>query len=178
MAEVEDIRAAFKGWASADGPPVTNLATVTEVDETAGTCTLADEDGLEIFDVRLRPVLTGNQSFILIPKIGTTALAVRIEDDEDWMVVAADEITKVMWKTETGLIELSETLKLQLDQTTIELAEKIKMQNQHENMAVLMKALINAILSLQFVVSGASTTTMMNAATFLQLRTRFDKLFE
>ena len=95
MPTPEQIRAALKEMAKNDGPAVSNIAKVKSVDETKATCVLVDEDGQEIFDVRLRPVLTGNKSFILVPKVGSYVLAVRVEDDEDWMVIASDEIDKV-----------------------------------------------------------------------------------
>ena len=83
MATAAQIREAFEKMAKSDGPAVSNIAKVKSVDETKATCVLIDEDGQEFFNVRLRPVLTGNKSFILVPKVGSYVLAVRVEDDED-----------------------------------------------------------------------------------------------
>jgi hypothetical protein len=75
-----------------DGPAVSNIAKVKSVDENKATCVLIDEDGQEIFDVRLRQF--SQVKFILVPKVGSYVLAVRVEDDDDWMVITA-EIEKV-----------------------------------------------------------------------------------
>ena len=69
MATAAQIREAFEKMAKSDGPAVSNIAKVKSVDETKATCVLIDEDGQEFFNVRLRPVLTGNKSFILVPKV-------------------------------------------------------------------------------------------------------------
>ena len=45
--------------------------------------------------MRLGPVLNEKESLTLFPKIGSYVLAVKIENDEDWMVVACDEVDKV-----------------------------------------------------------------------------------
>lgn len=87
---------------------VTNIARVKSVNESKFTSILIDEDGQEILDVRLKPVLTDSKSFIQIPKVGTHVLAVRIEDDDDWMVISADEVSKFYWTTENAKVEISD----------------------------------------------------------------------
>lgn len=110
MATYEQLYARFQEIAKQFGPAVSNLATVKSVDEDNATCVLVDEDGQEYLDVRLRPVLSGKQSFLQIPKIGSFVLAVRIEDDDDWMVIAQDESEKFLWVTPTAKIEVSEKI--------------------------------------------------------------------
>lgn len=95
MATVEQIRNRIEEMAKASGPAVSNIAKVKSVNQDKAICILEDEDGQEIIDVRLRPVLTGKKSFIQIPKIGTYVLTIRVEDDDHWMVIACDEIEKV-----------------------------------------------------------------------------------
>jgi hypothetical protein len=51
-----------------DGPTVSNIAKVKSVDENKATCVLIDEDGQEIFDVRLRQF--SRVKFILVPDWG------------------------------------------------------------------------------------------------------------
>lgn len=71
----------------------TLLAKVTAVDENALTCTL-DNDGVEIFDVRIMPV-TGNANGIrLIPKLESYVLACKIENSEQYMINGCSEIDK------------------------------------------------------------------------------------
>ena len=116
----EQIRNRLEEMAKAHGPTVSNIAKVKSVNETKATCILEDEDGQEIQDVRLRPVLNGKKSFIQIPKVGTFVLAIRIEDDDDWMVIACDEFTKVK-------IQIGE-LKFELE------TEGVRITNKGENL--------------------------------------------
>lgn len=93
MDKKEQIRKGLKDLAASTGPLQTILATVVSVDEDELTCVL-EEDGLEIFDVRLRPVINENESVTIIPKEGSWVMATRIEDEAEWMVIAVDEIEK------------------------------------------------------------------------------------
>lgn len=79
--------------AGKDGPVQTLLAIVESVDVDEYTCVLNDDDIL-IYDVRLRPVINENESLTLVPKVGSWVLAIRIEDDEEWMVIAVDEVDR------------------------------------------------------------------------------------
>lgn len=112
MDKQAQIRNELKRMASAFGPDATMLATVKAVNPDGKTCDLVDDDGLEFVEVRLRPVIDGTDGMTLVPKVNTWALAVRIEDGGDWMVLAAGEVTKwrlaideaVLEQTEDGLL--------------------------------------------------------------------------
>ena len=106
----EQIRQGLQDLAGRFGPQVSNIAVVKSINEDTATCILTDEDGQEYVDVRLRPVLTGKQSFLQIPKVGTQVLAIRIEDDDSWMVIANDETEKFLWITPTAKVEISDKL--------------------------------------------------------------------
>lgn len=90
MSKQAEIRQALADHARRYGPQQTMLATVLSVSEDDFTCVLQDDDNgeLKYEDVRLRPVLDGNESVTIFPKAGTWALATRVEEDEDWMVIA------------------------------------------------------------------------------------------
>lgn len=112
--------------ASEVGPSVSLLAQVKTVDEAGMVCDLYDdENGLDFHDVRLRPVLDNKKSVTLIPKIGSWALAVRIEDSDDWMIVSCGEVEKVLYTCDNvifneglngGLVNWPE-VKAELDKT-------------------------------------------------------------
>jgi len=91
----EQIRQRLKQLAKNATSKVTILATVKSVDANEKTCVLNDSDiDLAYEDVRLSPVLDGKGSITLYPKVGTWALAVRIEDEDDWMLVACGELER------------------------------------------------------------------------------------
>lgn len=97
MENAEKIRKLLRQMANEVGPAPTMLAKVTSVDEAEKTCVLTDDQtNLPYEDVRLRPVLDATKSITLIPKVGTWALAVRIEDEDEWMVIAVGEADKIL----------------------------------------------------------------------------------
>lgn len=166
MATPEQIRAKLKEMAKNDGPAVSNIAKVKSVDETKATCVLIDEDGQEIFDVRLRPVLTGKKSFILVPKVGSYVLAVRVEDDDDWMVIASDEIEKIGYYIETSIFEMDSTGFL--------------LKKENETLKKIMVDLIAAIKAMSFALTtpdtiNGSTTMLNNAVQFEAIETRINQ---
>ncbi|WP_306353712.1 hypothetical protein [Flavobacterium sp. '19STA2R22 D10 B1'] len=163
MTQDNQIRQGLKDMAKGSAPPVSNIAVVQSVDETKGVCVLEDEDGQEIFDVRLRPVLTGNKSFLQVPKTGSYVLAIRIEDDEDWMVIACDEIEKVVWYTETSVFELS---------------DKVHIESGGESMADLMDQLFSAISNMAFTTNTGVTIKLINAPEFEALKMKFNTLLK
>ena len=158
MATAEQIREELKRMAKSQGPAVSNIAKVKSVDETKATCVLVDEDDQEFYDVRLRPVLTDKKSFILVPKVGTYVLAVRVEDDDDWMVIAADEVTKVGYY---------------VGETILELEDKVNIEAGGESLGGLIDDLFAAIGNMVFVTPAGNTTALVNASEFSTLKTRF-----
>ena len=96
----EQIREKLRRIASEGGPRVTLLAQVKSVDVDELTCVLYDEleddETFDYNDVRLSHVLDGKNSILLIPKVDTWVLAVRIEDDEEWCVISVEEVESIL----------------------------------------------------------------------------------
>lgn len=169
MPTPEQIRKKFEEMAKGHGPAVSNIAKVKSVDENNGTCVLVDEDGQEIFDVRLRPVLSENKSFILVPKVESYVLAVRVEDDDDWMVIAADEITKFGYYVGDNIFEMDST--------------GFHFKKQEETFKKILVDLVTAVKSLELTVSTTGsataqtgqTTSIVNLAEFEAIETRINQ---
>jgi hypothetical protein len=172
MPTAEQIREAFEQMAKRNGPAVSNIAKVKSVDETKATCTLIDEDEQEYLNVRLRPVLTGNKSFILVPKVGSQVLAVRVEDDDDWMIIAADEIKKVGYYIGSTVVEIDATGFL--------------FQKENETLKKILADLLAAIKAMSFVVNTTgtavaqtgATNTLNNTAQFTAIETRINQFLK
>ena len=160
---IEDIRQKLGDLAGSSGPAVSNIAKVKSVDENGAVCVLEDEDGQEIPEVRLRPVLTGKKSFLQIPKIGSLVLTVRIEDDDDWMIIACDEVDKFLWVTDT---------------TKVELTDKVHISANNKNMAELIDKLFEAILKMRFTTNTGPTIMLINRAEFESLKNEFKELLK
>jgi hypothetical protein len=169
MATAEQIRAGFQQMAKMNGPAVSNIAKVKSVDESKSICTLIDEDGQDILNVRLRPVLTGNKSFILVPKVGSYVLAIRVEDDDDWLVIAADEIEKVGYYIGNTIVEIDKSGFL--------------FQKENETLKKIMSDFIGAVKAMSFTLTtpdtiNGSTTLLNNAAQFTAIETRINQFLK
>lgn len=169
MTTAEQIREGFENMAKNHGPAVSNIAKVKSVDENTASCVLEDEDGQEFLDVRLRPVLSDKKSFILVPKVGSYVLAVRVEDDDDWMIIASDEVTKVGYYIENTIIEVDATGFL--------------FQKENETLKKIMVDLIGAIKTMSFVVATpdtltGNTTTLNNIPQFTDIETRINQFLK
>jgi hypothetical protein len=106
LGKSEEIRSRLLEWVAKAGPRPTLLGKVKSVNESEKTCVLYDDDTkLDYNDVRLRPVLDGKESITIFPKTGTWALAVRIESEDDWMIVAVGEVAKWSLGVGTATIE-------------------------------------------------------------------------
>lgn len=169
MPTPEQIRAALESMAKQSGPAVSNIAKVKSVDEAKATCTLIDEDDQEFLNVRLRPVLTGNKSFILVPKVGSQVLAVRVEDDDDWMIIAADEIQKIGYYIGTTIFEID--------------AVGFLLQKENETLKKIMVDLVGEIKAMSFTLTtpdtiNGSTTLLNNASQFTEIETRINQFLK
>ncbi|WP_312394738.1 hypothetical protein [Chryseobacterium sp.] len=162
MATQEQLRASFRDLAGSFGPPVTNIAIVKDVDEAAGTCTLIDEDEQEFFDVRLKPILSDSKSFLQIPKVGTHVIAVRVEDDEDWMVIACDEVDKFLWV---------------VGKTKIELTDKILIEANNMNMLSLLQRLFT-VIETGYQTNTGTTIKLVLDTEFMSLKNDFKQLLK
>lgn len=162
MATKEQIRNSLIEMAQSYAPPVTNIAIVKSVDEAEGTCVLIDEDDQEFLEVRLKPVLSDNKSFLQIPKVGTYVLAVRVEDDDDWMVIACDEVEKFLWTT---------------GKSTIEVSDKIHLEANGKNLIELLDRLFT-IIELGYMTNAGATIELINQVEFTALKTEFKQLLK
>ena len=102
-----DIREMLAGFFPANRPTV--LGTIADVDEASRTCTL-DDDGVPMTGVRLQAVTGGDKGVLIVPKNGALALAVRVEESEDWMLIDCSEIDKISIVIGGSTVELTNGL--------------------------------------------------------------------
>lgn len=158
----EQIRQALLAWAEKVGPIPTVLGVVVSVDEAAFTCVIDDGD-IEIPAVRLRCVLNGKESHTIFPKVGSYVLAVRIEADAEWMVVAADEIDKY---------------RIVVGDSVFEIKEGILIKNNDETLKKILTDLCNALLALTVNTGNGPSSTPINAATITAIKARIPNLLK
>ncbi len=160
MDKKKQIREAISKLAGKVGPVQSILATVVSVDVNEFTCVIDDGDN-EIYDVRLRPVLNGNESMTLVPKVDSFVLAVRIEEDEEWMIVATDEIDK--FRVKVG------TLEFEMD------GNKFLLKKGSENLKKMADDLFDAMLAEKHLTNTGVTINLTPAsiAQYQALKARF-----
>jgi len=78
-------------------------AEILSVDEHNMSCSVKLKlTDVEEEDVRLKATLNGEANgFFLIPKVGSTVLLGKLNEDSDTFVLATDELSKVIYKTGT-----------------------------------------------------------------------------
>src|SRR5665213_3363922 len=163
MDKKEQIRYSLQELASRFGPMNTMLAQVVSVDEDALTCELV-ADEIEVYDVRLSPVLTGNESVVLFPKVNSWVLCARIEHDEDWMIISAEQIDKYRITAGSQVFEMD--------------GEKFMVKNSGDDLKTLLDDLFTAILAMSFTTNVGVTINLVNAIQFQNLQTRADALLK
>lgn len=165
MDKQEQIRLGIAEIAKRYGPLNSVLAQVLSVDETEKTCVL-DLDGIELPDVRLAPVINDNHSAIAFPAINSFVLAVRIEGDDDWMVIAADEITKYRVTIGDMVFEMD--------------GEKFLLKKGEENLKKLVDDLFTAMLNEKHMTNTGVTISLTTTSTlaYNNLKTRFENILK
>jgi len=152
MALEEQIRQLLDERAARVGPSPTMLATVQSVNEAEVTCELYDEEtAMEYYDVRLRPVLNGKENITIFPKVGSWCLAVRLENTDEWMVVACSEADKWRLKIGEAIVEQdatglqikkqNDTLRQALELIVESVMKVVVVQGQNPDYAKLQQAL-------------------------------------
>jgi hypothetical protein len=109
MMTMEEAAIKLREISGSYAPDCSLVATVKSVSESEATCVLVDEDGQEIYGVRLCPTTGANKSFLQIPALNSFVMAIRVEDSEDWMVVACDKVEKVKLTVGQSRLEITET---------------------------------------------------------------------
>ncbi len=152
MGRAEEIRQLLDERSGRVGPSPTMLATVQSIDAIGSTCVLYDEETeLEYHDVRLRPVVNDQESLTIFPKKGSWVLATRIENTDEWMVLACSEADKwrlkigetLMEQDATGLLiqKQNDSLRQALELIVQAVMKVVVVQGQNPDYAKLQQAL-------------------------------------
>ncbi|MFC3158994.1 hypothetical protein ACFOEQ_11045 [Chryseobacterium arachidis] len=90
-------------------------------------------------------------------------MAVRVEDDDDWMVIACDVVEKFYW---------------QAGNTNLELSDKVHLEANGKNLAELIDKLFEAILNMKFTTNYGPTINLINSIDFSNLKNEFKSLLK
>lgn len=105
--DIQDIGRALSDFSSKYGPASILPAEVLQVNGD-DTISVRLSDGVEIEDVRLRSVVKVGNKVLLIPKVGSIVQIARIENSEEFLVIAVEEITSVLFIIGTARFEVDQ----------------------------------------------------------------------
>lgn len=91
MEAIDKLRSEFLRQAHKGGPMALYDAEVIAVDDSAYTCDVL-LNGVELNEVRLRAVISDNQSIDTLPAVGAQVVIGKMGED-DYIVIACDQIT-------------------------------------------------------------------------------------
>jgi hypothetical protein len=153
MTGSQQIRDAIRRMAGLEGPPPTLLATVTAVDEPGETCTVKDELELS-YTIRLHPTIGTGECVTILPAVGSLVLAVRVESEDNWMLLACDNAEKV---------------KMQVGDTTVELKDGVLISRNGDGLKEIISDLVTEILAIY---------APKNVANIAAIQLRIDQLLK
>lgn len=163
MDKKEQIRQGLIGLASAVGPLQTVLAVVESVDFIEATCVL-DDEGVTMYDVRLKPVLTGNEALVIFPAVGSWVLATRLEDDDDWLVIACEKADMCRFAGADCVIEMD--------------SAGVKISKGGETLKAILSDLLTAIKALTVPTGTGPSGTPINSPAFTAIENRLNNFLK
>lgn len=163
MDRKEQIRQGLIGLAGQHGPLQTILAIVESVDDNEMTCVLNDDD-VFIYDVRLKPVLTVSESMVMFPAVGSWVLAARIEEDDDWLVIACEKVDRYRITGADCVIELD--------------GQGVKISKGSETLKNILSDFLAAIKSLTVPTNNGPSGTPINSPAFTAIENRINNFLK
>lgn len=91
--ENEDIKDELGKFSSRFGPKIILPATVRAINND-DTIAIEFSDDSTVDDARLKSVIKDGNKVLLIPKVGSIVLVAKIENSDEYLVVAVEEITE------------------------------------------------------------------------------------
>lgn len=104
--ENEQIKEQLSAFASRFGPNVILPATVTNVNDN-DTVAVEFSDGSTVDDARLKSVVKAGNKMILTPSVGSVVLVAKIENSDEYIVIAVDEIIDIIYVIDEVQYEIS-----------------------------------------------------------------------
>lgn len=131
MEEIAKLREQFLKSAAAFGPMALHDAVVLAVSDEDFTCDI-ELDEIPVYGVRLRAVVSENQSIDVLPKAGSQVIVGKINEG-DYIVFSCDEIS--LYRVTTGITVLT------MDTTGV------LIQKGEESLKKILTDLVNGVLS-------------------------------
>lgn len=108
MRDIEEIKNAFEKFSGKHGPKVIVPAEVLSVNEDELMVAVRFGNDAEVDDVRLKSVVKNGNHFVLLPVVGSIIQVARIENSDEYVVIAVDEITAVRCKVDNAEFKIDQ----------------------------------------------------------------------
>lgn len=102
--DFDDIKTQMQVFSAKHGPASILPATVLAVNDD-DTIVIEFSDESQVDDARLKSVVKNGNKFLLVPAVGSIVQVARIENSDEYIVVAVDEISKLQVKIDTISVE-------------------------------------------------------------------------
>lgn len=110
--------------------------TVKEVHDDTCAIDVVTAEGMEIFNVKLKALITEKYGHVIYPVIDTTVLISQIGEDNDFVVLHCDQVSYIYWKVGDMTMELTEegfTFNEGVNKGMVKLPELVQKLNTIEN---------------------------------------------
>ncbi|RAJ75536.1 hypothetical protein CLV59_109150 [Chitinophaga dinghuensis] len=162
--QINDIAQAMASFSSRFGPLTILPAKAGEFNEEDNTIKVLLDSGLEIPDARLKSVVKGGGKVILVPVKDSVVQIARIENSDEFIVVAVDEVSQVLYC---------------IDKTVMKMDSKgYLLKKDDETLRKIMDDLLDGIMNMRFTTQSGPTVNLVNRTTFEQIKNRVEKLLK
>lgn len=159
-------------------------AKVKAVNESLLTCDVEDTDDIELFQVRLRATVDGNEDgFVAIPAVSSWVLVGNIGNSQgEYAVLATSETTRIGFKVgqSSWLIDSGE-ITAQRGQTAVKVeSDGISIERNTVSLKVLLDALIDQVklITVTCAAPGSPSTPPLNIAAFDTIKTQIGQILK
>lgn len=146
MSKTEEIRKAIE---LIGRQPVTIIpGTVKSVNESAGSCEITDQEGLVKYDVRIKAAIDDQVTGLyVIPSVGSSVLIGRIQESNEWVILAYTNFDKVIMKHESSEFVQDDDFSLVNEKCEFRLSSKITIKNDQASIKELLNDILTTIKS-------------------------------
>lgn len=159
------IKEALESFSSKYGPAVIVPATVLSVDSD-DTINVQLSGGEILADVRLRSIVKDGGKILLVPAINSVVQIARIENSNEYIVIAVSEVSKVLYIVGTATFDVD--------------THGFMLKNGVEDLLSLMSDLIDASVNAIYNTPGGPTAGMLpeSIEIFNNIKARFNTLLK
>jgi hypothetical protein len=161
----QQIKEALKKFSALHGPEIILQATVTAINNN-DTISAKLSNDIVIGEVRLKSVVKEGGKVLLIPAIDSTVIIASIENSEEFVVVAVEEVSQVYY--------LVGTTKYRVDENGF------LIQRGSEDLLSIMNDFIDEVIGAIFITPSGNTTGMLPTSSnaLSSIKTRLNNLLK